>query len=390
MKKYILIILALLYFQIGRAQKPEPVYGFAVVTHSLDWYRTQNNLWKKETEKDPKNALAWYYWYKANRNLMKLDTTDKRPRAERHKEHQQLIDNMGKAVPESYEYNVVVYSNGGLDDKLLPYLRKAEMLGPDRTEHLEFSLIVAELDRDIEKRNAIARQMVEAHEYSPGFMYYAYNMLAGLKPNAVIFTVGDNDTYPVWFLQSQGIRTDVTAINFSLFGIKNYRDKICKEKNTPLWDKDMYDPRISADSQRSLQEIFNSDIIPFAAYNFKKNPVYVSLTADQEIYQKVSGNLFLTGLAYEFNTQDLDNVALLRRNFEQNYKLDYILQPFYYDRSQDMVACINANYIVPMLKLWQHYDAAGEKTKADALKKYLVFLIKDRPEEKDISKIINP
>jgi hypothetical protein len=55
----------------------------------------------------------------------------------------------------------------------------------------------------------------------------AKDYLESCAPNAIVFSFGDNDTYPLWYAQEvEGVRPDIRVINFSLLGIDWYINQL--------------------------------------------------------------------------------------------------------------------------------------------------------------------
>jgi len=60
----------------------------------------------------------------------------------------------------------------------------------------------------------------------------AKDYLESCAPNAILFTFGDNDTYPLWYAQEvEGVRPDIRIINNSLLGIDWYINQLRHKVN---------------------------------------------------------------------------------------------------------------------------------------------------------------
>lgn len=78
----------------------------------------------------------------------------------------------------------------------------------------------------------MAGQNWDDHDRSGRYMAreFAKNYLKSCEPNAILFTNGDNDTFPLWYVQEvEGFRTDVRICNTSYLQTGWYADQMKKQ-----------------------------------------------------------------------------------------------------------------------------------------------------------------
>ena len=78
----------------------------------------------------------------------------------------------------------------------------------------------------------MAQQGWESHNRSGKYAAcdFARMYLESCEPNAILFTNGDNDTFPLWYVQEvEGIRTDVRVVNYMLSSGDWYVDQMFRK-----------------------------------------------------------------------------------------------------------------------------------------------------------------
>jgi hypothetical protein len=378
---FLLSLLFSLFVNISIAQKAEPIQSITKLPMSNEYYTQQAQLWKAELDKNNTNTQAWFNYYRANRYMQIAGENDTVRGNSRFDRLKSIIDEMEKKIPDSFEFNYLKWLNSGNDLSQFNYLEKAYAIDPSREETYTDFVSTYEMLMMPEKRDEFAKKLFAKGNVSPGYLNYNYNVLMSLKPNAIVLTVGDNDTYPLWILQAQfGIRKDVQVVNLSLLYVNDYFKQMSKKLQF-----EYLNPMESYENAA----LYVNSIVKRIANNALKRPVYTALTVDEKFTKPVANELYLVGLAYEYSLEKFDNIAVLKKNMEQQFALDYLQVQFYKDNAQASVKIANGNYLVPMITLYDHYKLSNQNDEAKRWQKLIELVGKNCGKEEYIKEYIN-
>lgn len=372
----IFIQISLVFMALGGySQTPEKVYSIAKEQRELAWYQTQEKLWENELGQHKKSPRAWRNYYESIRAQWILNGRGENSEREYQSELNTIVEDCYEAIPNSFEANFLMYrhfsdlTNG---EAYFPYLEKAYAIDSLNAEAYDLFITYYEVKRNIKGREKFARKAFEANLFAHGVMNWAYNVLMEVEEGGILFTAGDNDTYPFWVLQAAlGVRKDVTVLNTSLLTIDAYRKKVLREKGIQPIESELQSAK-SYEQMDSLKCVSNANIFE----NDQGIPVHVSGTAVFQFQEKFGDNLYLTGLTYRYSTDEIDNLPIIRKNFEKRFLLDYLTTSFSFHIQNNLLPRLNATYLPGMVKLYKHYKAAGDYQRMKKMENFLVDISK--------------
>lgn len=229
----------------------------------------------------------------------------------------------------------------------------------------------AELAGDRGQVAAICREWYASGQYSSGVLNWNYNALMSVEENSVLFTHNESDTYPAFLLQyALHVRPDVTILNVQLLENQQYRDFIAQSR-----------PRVIIPAGCGPEE-FISRLLRASVFGA---PAYFGVMSNKDLLRADEGKMYLTGLALKYSETPFDNIAVLRYNYENHFRTDYLDLTMAPESQPETVARINLNYIPALTLLHRHYTASGEAAKANRVKELALKIARAGNREAEVN-----
>jgi hypothetical protein len=335
----LITILVTLSFTGLSKETPEEIPLRTKVIQSHEWYTGQFGLWKETLSENP-SADGWLNYYAAARYAHMDEAV-----------LSAIEKDAANAFPNSLAANLIMSWNRGFSPEAFDLLSKAIKQDPAHALAHALMALQQEYKLDANKRAEAVKGLWENNGMSASLLHYTYNVLMSVEENAYLFTEGENITLPMFLLQDVfQVRRDVRVLNLEMLLDDAYRER--KLAQTGLRLNGFERGKSEVDGKRALCEL-----LPTENPNQK---FYYSLTLGQQNIAGIKDQLYVVGLASQISKERVDNITLIRENLEQRFLLDNLTVDFTGEGEFAAGKVLSANYLVPMLLLYEHYLKTGE------------------------------
>jgi hypothetical protein len=178
----------------------------------------------------------------------------------------------------------------------------------------------------------------------------AYNMLVGLGERGILFTGGDNDTFPLWYMQEvRRFRKDVRIVNLSLLNTPWYVKQLKYEEPKiaiTLSDAEIEGLRGYYRPNGTIVTIKDIVMPIIIRENATVRPVYYAITVPTSDQEGVKDRLIQEGLVKRIDmsvSQESVNIKEMERNFGEAYRFRGLDDPTVYKDSDTVRLLTNYN-----------------------------------------------
>jgi tetratricopeptide (TPR) repeat protein len=212
--------------------------------------------------------------------------------------------------------------------------------------------------------------------FPPMLKEYAHNLLASVQPDAILFTQGDNDTYPLLSLQEyDGVRKDVSVVNINLLNVPKIVVLMRDSLKVPISYTDSALKTIESryDTIQHKVILMRDFIIANIIENGRKQnlPVYFSTTCARENMAGFQDNLVTDGIVYRVigeKAKDSTDIDKVIKKVTETYQFDYLGQKEVWASNLSPitrnVSGLGVNYLACYNLMAEYYKKQLENVKA--------------------------
>lgn len=288
------------------------------------------------------------------------------------KEFDEMLEGMKRNIPNTATYAITRNGNLKPGEKRISFKDIIDKW-PDAVLHYPTYLAVSLKD---EKRlKDICTRWYQSGEFPSGLLNFAYNELASAEKDAIIFMGGCFDLYGAQMLQNAKDQfKDKKIVMYAFLSDFMYMDKLTEELGIPNYKKEESDT-IAFSSPENFIESYSREIKKQVEYIIQhtKRPVYFTITMDELVKNVFKDSLHSEGLLMKYSPKPYDNLAVMRRNFEHTYLMDYLRESFYPGTlavaafDPKMLDALGLYYVPAFKALLQFYKESGDQNHYDKL-----------------------
>ncbi|MCX7650653.1 MAG: hypothetical protein N2050_08895 [Flavobacteriales bacterium] len=304
------------------------------------WYAYQARVWARDLRKGKSGPEGWLYLFRALRHAGKTEAADS-------------VRRYLSTAPQSWAARIVNWY-------ALPpskrNLREFEALFAEAPVSARVHLIpeylnVLDAQCRLRSRDSLFGVWEKSGEWPQELVYYGYNMVQTLVPNAVLFSDGPFETSAILKIQSQDVRQDVAVINLHLLSYREYQTCLAQRLQLKIPSPLPEDPGLA------IQKIVNAN--PTKIF-------YLTQNTAKTHFKTLGLPLYCEGLAYRLSKPSYSTFYRLMDNLQGNYNLRYLQDSLSHNIFNKFRApSFNMAYVAPMLQIFDLYTYRDEKDKAE-------------------------